>query len=151
MPVWWCAVNAVEDVVLPVEVLVVPWLSAAIAPVEFPVRHPYVEALWLPVLGPSATWMLRRLGTWAIACPGGTLMVLPELSESMGLGWASGQRSKVQRTIHRLVLFGMARWTGELEVRTTVPAVSDRQLARMSSGLVRSHDRMLAAMHDRAA
>ena len=117
----------------------------------FPVQHQYVEMLWLRVIGPSAMWMLRRLGSWALACPEGLVLVLSELSESMGLGWSSGAGSSVQRTLRRLIRFGLARWTDALEVMTMVPAVSDRHLARMSSGLVRAHDRMMITTADRAA
>jgi hypothetical protein len=113
----------------------------------FPVQHPYVEMLWLPVIGPSAAWMLRRLAGWASAFPDGTTVVLPELSESLGLGATSGAASSVQRTLRRLVMFRLARWSDVLEVRTTVPAVSERQLARMSSGLVHAHDRMTARVN----
>ena len=107
--------------------------------------------LWLPVIGPSTTWLLRRLSGWALACPEGLTVVLPELSESLGLGWSSGANSSLQRSMRRLIMFGLARWTDGFEVATMVPIVSDRQLARMSPGLVRAHDRMVQQAGDRAA
>ena len=67
--------------------------------------------------------------------------VLPELSESLGLGWSSGANSSVQRSMRRLIMFGLAHWSESFEVATVVPAVSERQLARMSPGLVRAHGR----------
>ena len=48
-------------------------------------------------------------------------------------------------------MFGLARWTDGFEVATMVPIVSDRQLARMSPGLVRAHDRLVQQAGDRAA
>ena len=143
--------NAVDEVVFPVEVTVRPLPVSAAEHKLFPLQHQYVEMLWLPVIGPSATWMLRRLGGWALACPQGMVVVLPELSESLGLGWCSGAGSSVQRTMRRLIRFELARWTDALEVMTMVPPVSDRQLARMSSGLVRAHDRLIDATAERAA
>jgi hypothetical protein len=132
-----------DRIVFPVELIVRPWNPADPAPRPvFPVQHPYVEMIWLPVIGPSATWALRRLAGWASAFPDGTAVVLPELSESLGLGATSGPASSVQRTLRRLVMFRLARWSDALEVRTTVPAVSERHLARLSSGLVHAHDRM---------
>lgn len=117
----------------------------------FPTQHQHLEMLWLPVIGPSTTWLFHRLGGWALACPEGLTVVLPELSESLGLGWSSGANSSVQRSMRRLMMFGLARWSDSIEVATAVPAVSERQLARTSPGLVRAHDRMLQARRTEAA
>lgn len=145
--------SADDEVVFPVEVTVVRMVVGEVRSPVFPVQHRYVEMLWLPVIGPSATWMLRRLGAWAAACPDGAPVLLPELSEALGLGGSSGASSSVQRTLRRLVRFGLARWSGSvLEVATEVPLVPDRQLRRMSLVLVRAHDRMVAAIaNERAA
>ena len=140
-----------DGIVFPVEVTVRVWDLGRGGPL-FPVQHPYVEMLWLPVIGPSTTWLLRRLSVWALACSGGLTVVLPELSESLGLGWSSGANSSVQRSMRRLIMFGLARWNdGVFEVVVQVPGVSDRQLGRMSSGLVRAHDRMIVEAQSRAA
>ena len=98
------------------------------------------------VVGPSSTWLLRRLSSWALACPDGLTVVLPELSESLGLGWSSGPNTSLQRSMRRLIVFGLACWSDSFEVATRIPAVSERQLARMSPGLVRAHDRLVAEM-----
>ena len=137
-------------IVFPVEVTVRPWTIERGVPM-FPTQHQYVEMLWLPVIGPSTTWLLRRLSGWTLACPEGLTVVLPELSESLGLGWSSGSGSSVQRSMRRLIMFGLARWTDALDVATMVPAISERHLARMSPALVRAHDRMIQQLSDRAA
>ena len=142
--------SAADGVVFPVEVTVRAWEVDRGVPL-FPAQHQYVEMLWLPVIGPSTTWLLRRLSGWALACPEGLTVVLPELSESLGLGWSSGVNSSLQRSMRRLIMFGLARWSDAFEVATTVPAVSERQLARMSPGLVRAHDRMVQQAGSRAA
>ena len=142
--------SAADGVVFPVEVTVRAWEVDRGVPL-FPAQHQYVEMLWLPVIGPSTTWLLRRLSGWALACPEGLTVVLPELSESLGLGWSSGVNSSLQRSMRRLFMFGLARWSDAFEVATTVPAVSERQLARMSPGLVRAHDRMVQQAGSRAA
>ena len=82
---------------------------------------------------------------------GAHTVVLPELSESLGLGWSSGANSSLQRSMRRLMMFGLARWTDGFEVLTMVPALSERRLARMSPGLVRAHDRMLRVAEGQAA
>ena len=142
--------SAADAVVFPVEVTVRGWEVDRDGPL-FPVQHQYVEMLWLPVIGPSATWLLRRMGGWVLACPDGLTVVLPELSESLGLGWSSGANSSLQRSMRRLMMFGLARWTDGFEVLTMVPAASERRLARMSPGLVRAHDRMLRVAEGKAA
>jgi len=142
--------SAVDGIVFPVEVMVQAWEVDRGVPL-FPAQHQYVEMLWLPVIGPSATWLLRRMGGWVLACPDGLTVVLPELSESLGLGWSSGANSSLQRSMRRLMMFGLARWTDGFEVLTMVPALSERRLARMSPGLVRAHDRMLRVAEGQAA
>ena len=142
--------SAADAVVFPVEVTVRGWEVDRDGPL-FPVQHQYVEMLWLPVIGPSTTWLLRRLSGWALACPDGLTVVLPELSESLGLGWSSGPNSSLQRSMRRLIMFGLACWSDSFQVATRVPAVSERQLARLSPGLVRAHDRMIQQAGNRVA
>ena len=142
--------SAADAVVFPVEVTVRGWEVDRDGPL-FPVQHQYVETLWLPVIGPSAMWLLRRMGGWVLACPDGLTVVLPELSESLGLGWSSGANSSLQRSMRRLIMFGLACWSDSFQVATRVPAVSERQLTRMSPGLVRAHDRMIQQAGDRVA
>ncbi len=143
--------SAVDDVVFPAEVTVKAWNMVRTG-VTFPVQHQYVEMLWLPVIGPSSTWLLRRLSGWSLACPDGLQVVLPELSESLGLGWSAGPNSSLQRSMRRLMMFGLAQWTADaFEIATLVPAISERQLSRLSSGLVRAHDRMVERVGAAAA
>ena len=104
--------SAVDDVVFPAEVTVKAWNMVRTG-VTFPVQHQYVEMLWLPVIGPSSTWLLRRLSGWSLACPDGLQVVLPELSESLGLGWSAGPNSSLQRSMRRLMMFGLAQWTAD--------------------------------------
>ena len=101
---------AVDAVVFPVEVNVRAW-EVDFGGVSFPVQHQYVEMLWLPVIGPSSAWLLRRLGGWALACPEGFTVVLPELSESLGLGWSSGPNSNRAEPTARPSLCGFTLLT----------------------------------------
>ncbi|MFM8908375.1 MAG: hypothetical protein ACKOIZ_12395, partial [Actinomycetota bacterium] len=41
--------------------MVVPWRDVTVESLGFAARSDYVEWFWLPVLGPSATWLLRRI------------------------------------------------------------------------------------------
>jgi hypothetical protein len=114
--------------------------------VGFPVHHAYVELLWLPVIGPSTAWLLRRLGSWAEACPDGVTVQLTDLAGWLGIGSSLGVTSTVQRSLRRLVRFGLASWQGgQLAVRIVVPPLSQRHLHRLSPSLRDAHDRLVAA------
>lgn len=53
-------------------------------------RSQYVEVCSLPVLGRTATWLYRRLGTWAEAQPDGSDVDLVDLGVSSAWAWARG-------------------------------------------------------------
>jgi hypothetical protein len=117
---------------------------------SFDVRSEYVETLWLPVLGPSATWLVRRLGTLAAAFPQGTWIDTAELSVSIGLGAGYGL---LTRSLRRLLMFSVADVEpGDvLRVRTCLGPVSDRSLERLPPVLVAEHNRMCALLRSCAA
>lgn len=109
----------------------------------FSVRDVYAEALYLPVIGPSALWALRRLVALADSCPGGCRVQVPELAASLGLSTKTGRYSPIVRTLHRLVLFGLASWHGdELLVRRAVAPLTQRHLHKLSPALQRLHTTM---------
>jgi hypothetical protein len=62
---------ALDHLVFPPTITVRSTLVVSDGGLRFAVHHAYVEMLWVPIIGPSAGWMLRRLGGWAIACPHG--------------------------------------------------------------------------------
>jgi len=122
-----------------------PLTDRGVEQAGFPVDSPYVEGLWLSVLGPSATWALRRLSALAAARPEGVEVDLAEFGRSLGLGSGSGRSSVISRSIERLVTFGVAAWDGDaLLVRQAVPPLSPRQLSRLSPALVGLHRRLVA-------
>ena len=130
-------------------VWVVPLLDPCPSPPLFEVRSEYVETVWLSVLGPSATWALRRLGTLVSAFPTGTWIDTAELGECLGLG---GGQALLRRTLRRLVMFSMAAVDGHtLLVRPRVGAVSPRMLERLPLILVSEHRRMVVQARERCA
>lgn len=54
--------DGVEEIVFPPSMVVRRLVDPVVDRVGFGVMEAYVELVWLPVIGPSATWMLRRLG-----------------------------------------------------------------------------------------
>lgn len=119
----------------------------------FPVRSVYAEALWLPIIGPSATWALRRLAA-LVEQAGSSETVWLDLGRfgiELGIGGGVGRHSTVRRTLRRLVQFGLAMWDGDvLFVRCTVPPLSSGQLLRLPSSLCRMHAAMTSNHPDRA-
>ena len=109
----------------------------------FPVTGVYCETVLLPILGPSCLLALRRIGAWLAASPEGVEVDLRTVAGDLGLGRGTGRNSPIRRTVARLCRFHMAEWQGEaLAVRTAVAPVSERQLPRLSPGVVAVHRSM---------
>jgi hypothetical protein len=135
-----------RGVVFPPVLSVTLWDDPFIDRVGFPVRSPYLELVWLPVVGPSVAWGMRCLHGWATLAPGGAEVALDELAEAIGLpGAGTTKNAPVQRTLGRMVRFGLAEWAGSLRVRATVPPLPQRLLTRLSPRVQRNHERFVAA------
>jgi hypothetical protein len=120
--------------------------------VGFALDEPYVEEVWVGVIGPSVLLALRRLPVlWREREP--ALVDLRELGQSLGLGPSLARSGRMWRTIERLVGFGMAHWLlcDELGVRTDVAPLCGRQLARVLGCTRQVHDRLVGMHLDRLA
>jgi hypothetical protein len=96
-------------------------------------RSTYVETFWLGVLGPTATWLLRRLAAGLEQRPDGFAFDLAATAAAMGLSFRSGRSSAFSKALQRCVMFGLAHQLpdGGLAVRRRVPDVAHRHLRRM--------------------
>jgi hypothetical protein len=131
------------------EILTVrPWFDDIIDSLGFDPRSPYVERFWLGVLGPSTTWLLRRVAAGFDHHPDGFEMPLGETARALGLGDRGGRHSPFLRTINRMIQFELAQvvspGSGELAVRRRLPPLSRRQTARLSPALQAAHERWQA-------
>lgn len=119
------------------------WMDAALPPgAGYAAASAYVEALWLPVLGPSATWALRRLASH-LAASHDCLVDLDTLARSLGLGSRTGRHSVIATALNRLVQFDIARWDGSaLAVRTRLSSVPYGLRRHLPAHLNELHDRM---------
>jgi hypothetical protein len=108
-------------------------------------RSLYVETYWLPVLGPSTTWLLRRVAAELDLTPEGFEIDLDETARSLGLGTTERQsrHSPFMRTLRRSIDFDMAQLRSEstLAVRRKLPPLSRRHLSRLPVSLQSSHER----------
>ena len=120
-----------------------PWPDSVIDALGLDPRSHYVERYWLGTLGPSTTWLLRRLADGLDRAAEGFELDLPVLARELGLGDKGGRHSPFARALARLVQFEIARWqpsTATLEVRRRVPPLNRRQVTYLPDALRQQHD-----------
>jgi len=134
-------------------VSVLPWNDPLVEAIGHDPRSSYVENFWLGILGPSTTWLLRRLAAGFELYPDGFQLDLEETAKALGLAAAGGRHSPFARALQRSVQFGMAQpHTGGLLVRRKLPPLSRRHAARLPEPVQRAHDAWLeSATSDAAA
>ncbi len=117
------------------------WPDAVIDAVGHDVRSGYVERFWLGVLGPSATWLMRRLVSGLDDEPDGFDLDLALTAVELGLGARSGKHSPFFRSIDRCCRFGAAQQLDErtLRVRRKLPPLTRMQIARLPVELQQAH------------
>lgn len=129
-------------------VTVQAWSDPTIDRLGYDTRSSYVERYWLPILGPSTTWLVRHLAAGLDQNPGGYGCDLPEVATSLGIGNRHGRHSPFARALDRAARFGLLGGSGEqsvIRVRRTVPPLTVHQLKGLPAALQRSHEELLAA------
>lgn len=112
----------------------------------FPTQSRYVERLWLPILGPTATVTLRLLAELvAEASPRAADVAMEDLATAVGLGAGTSQNSPFGRSLRRLARHTAIRLEeARALVRTELPPIGGRDLARLPEHLQQVHARLLA-------
>ena len=118
-----------------------PWPDPVIDAVGHDPRSTYVEQFWLGVLGPSTTWLLRRLAAGLEREAAGFDLPLADTARALGLG-GDGRSSPFMRALGRCCQFELAQAgePGELAVRRRLPPLNRRQLVRLPDSLQAAHD-----------
>jgi hypothetical protein len=118
-----------------------PWPDPVIDAVGHDVRSAYVERFWLGLLGPSATWLLRRLAQGLEEEPDGFELDLALTATQLGLGARSGRHSPFFRSIERCCRFGATHLVADttLRVRRKLPPLTRVQVARLPEPLQEAH------------
>lgn len=126
---------------LPSVLTVRPWPDPVIDTLGHDPRSPYVEQFWLGVLGPSTTWLLRRLAAGLDAAPAGFDLDLAEVATALGIGGRSGRHAPLARALARCVRFELAELRPDLSlaVRRKLPPLSRRQIVRLPASLQVAH------------
>lgn len=103
-------------------------------------RSDYAETYWLPVIGPSSLWALRRLVGWLDASPAGYPVPLAPMARELGLGEGTSRTAPLIRTLARLVVFELAAVQRDvLAVRRVVPPLAHRHVLRLPAHLAERH------------
>lgn len=118
-----------------------PWPDEVIDSLGHDPRSHYVETYWLGILGPSTTWLLRRLVFGLESNPAGFELPLADTARCLGLGDKGGRHSPFMRALTRLVQFDLAQPHGDpvLAVRRKVPPLNRRQVQRLPVVLQAQH------------
>jgi hypothetical protein len=126
---------------LPASMRVCSWPDPVIDRLGHDPHSAYVETYWLGILGPSTTWLMRRLAAGLDLQPDGYDLDPAETARCLGLGDKGGRSSPFVRSLQRLVKFELAQPSGrdELAVRRRIPPLSRRHLQRLPVSLQESH------------
>ena len=134
--------RAAPSPVFPTDALTIrPWPDEVIDTVGLDPRSYYVETFWLGVLGPSTTWLLRRLVNGLEASPAGFELDLADAARQLGLGDKGGRHSPFVRALTRCVQFDLAQLQDvrTLAVRRKLPPLNRRQVAHLTPSLQEQH------------
>jgi hypothetical protein len=113
----------------------------------------YVEQFWLPVLGPSTTFLIRHLNMRLTREGEGVVLDAALTARSLGLGEHLGRHAPFLRSIRRAIDYDLLS-VGECDdnspesevqllVRRLVPMLSNRLAERLPEPLAREHRRTL--------
>lgn len=129
----------------PAELVVLAYADEVVETHGFGPEDPYIENAVLPVIGPSATLMWKRLARLVIAAGDGSVSVdIADLFACLGLGVHRTKTSAGARTLARMISFGLAYPTGRsgqvLAVRRAVAPWDRRRADRLPASAHRYHD-----------
>lgn len=123
---------------------IAPWHDPVVTQLGYPPQSHHVETYWLPIIGPTALLILRRFALLNSVAYMSTVPIA-DLAAEIGLRPSTASQSPAVRSLSRLVDFHLARPMGDvLQVRTAVPPLTRRQVARLPEHLRDAHDREVA-------
>jgi hypothetical protein len=125
----------------PIELRVTSWDDKAVEERGYPASSAFIELFWLPVLGPSATFLFRRLNSLLAVWPDGMRLEMNGLGRELGLGTTESKHAPLPRAISRLVRFGLAKRlaSGQLAVRRAVGPLSPHLLKGLDPIIQEAH------------
>lgn len=125
---------------IPARATIRPWVDPVVDRRGHDPRSRYVERYWLGVIGPTATWIMRRFADEFDRHPDGFTLDLGHTATSMGLSFSKGHGSPFGKALHRCVMFGLAQPQSDgFAVRRRLPTVAQRHLRRLPDDLQAAH------------
>ncbi len=123
------------------------WSDPLVDEIGHDPRSAYVETFWLGVLGPTATWLMRRFAAGLDHSPRGYQIDLAATAAAMGLGFRTGRQSAFTKALQRCVMFGLAHQLadGGYAIRRRLPPVAHRHLRRLPEDLQQRHAEWMAS------
>ena len=123
---------------------VIAWEDPIVDSHGFHVTDPYIEMFWLPILGPTATWLYRRMASGVLDEPSEFTTDMEDLARSIGVTYTTGRHNPFARALQRCVMFGVAQHVAILPVRTlavrrALPVLPHRHVARLPHELQVAH------------
>jgi hypothetical protein len=126
---------------IPSQAIIRPWIDPVVDRRGFDPRGAYVERYWLGVIGPTATWIMRRFAECFDIHPDGFVLDLDHTATSMGLSFTKNVASPFGKALNRCVMFGVAQPTSDgFTVRRRLPSVAQRHLRRLPEDVQAEHD-----------
>ncbi len=124
-------------------VRVVEWADPTIERLGYDARSSYVERYWLPMLGPSTTWLVRHLAAGLERSPEGYDCDLHDVATSLGIGNRHGRHSPFARALDRAGRFGLLRLAEAPDVlpRPAQRAPADEPAGQRSATRAAAHPR----------
>ncbi len=109
---------------------------------SFDPRSHYCETFWLPILGPSTLWLMRKVAERFDAEPDGFSLDLTEMSQALGIASKGGRNNPFHRSINRVVSFKMGVTIDEqtIAIRRRMPPLHSGQVRRLPTRLANLHN-----------
>jgi hypothetical protein len=130
----------------PTVVRISPWVDPVVDRRGHDPRSSYVERFWLGTLGPTATWLIRRLAAGFDSQPDGYELDLTTTAQALGLSYSRGASNAFTKAFGRCMMFGLAHQRSDgYVVRRMLPDVARRHLSRLPTESQREHEHWLEA------
>ena len=133
---------------LPIDHLrITHWDDPLVEAVGHDPRSAYVERYWLALLGPSTTFLIRRIAGELEAHPDGFDLPLEETANAIGLGLRGGLSGPFYRALARTGQFSITKANGpsELAARTMLQTLTLHQVDRLPPMLKEEHAAWVAS------
>jgi len=128
--------------IFPMQTLhVAPWPDHVINLKGYAPKSAYVENYWLPILGPTTTFLLRKISTSFECSEDSEFILYPfEWAQNLGVHPRGGKHGPFWKSITRACRFKLAQiGKNRLYVRKKLPPLSIRQVEKLPRHLQISH------------